>query len=74
VEAVRVLIEKGALIEAAQEVRIHPQQPHMRAHNPSYTHACTLWPASAAYEGNVEIALVLLKYKKPGGYQRGICV
>ncbi len=40
VEAMRVLIEKGALIEAASNVRIHTRmQPHMRAHKPSYTHA-----------------------------------
>ncbi len=39
VDAVRVLIEKGALIEAANKVRIHTRmQPHMRAHKPSYTH------------------------------------
>jgi hypothetical protein len=38
-EAVRVLIEKGALIEAATNVRIYTRkQPHMRAHKPSYTH------------------------------------
>ena len=39
VEAIQVLIEKGALIEAATNVRIHTRmQPHMRAHKPSYTH------------------------------------
>jgi hypothetical protein len=39
VEAIQVLIEKGALIEAAEEVRRHTRmQPHMRAHKPSYTH------------------------------------
>ncbi len=33
VEAMRVLIEKGALIEAATNVRIHTRmQSHMRAH------------------------------------------
>jgi ankyrin repeat protein len=39
VEAMRVLIEKGALIEAADKVRIHSQAttPHIRAHKPSYT-------------------------------------
>ena len=48
VEAMRVLIEKGALIEAATNVRIQTRmQPHMRAHKPSYTHACTHWPANA---------------------------
>jgi hypothetical protein len=36
VEAMRVLIEKGALIEAATNV-----------HKPSYTHACTHCPANA---------------------------
>ena len=41
-EAVRVLIEKGALIEAANKVRIYTDmQPHMRAHKPAYAHACT---------------------------------
>ena len=44
VEAMRVLIEKGALIEAADKVRM---QLHMRAHKPSYTHACTHRPANA---------------------------
>ena len=40
VEAIQVLIEKGALIEAADKVRIHTRmQPHMRAHKPSYTHS-----------------------------------
>ncbi len=40
VEAMRVLIKKGALIEAATNVRIHTRmQPHMRAHKPAYTHA-----------------------------------
>ena len=40
VEAVQVLIEKGALIEAATNVRIHTRmQPHMRDHKPSYTHS-----------------------------------
>ena len=40
VEAMRVLIEKGALIEAATNVRRHTRmQPHMRAHKPSYTHS-----------------------------------
>jgi hypothetical protein len=39
VEAMRVLIEKGTLIEAADKVRIHSQAttPHMRAHKLSYT-------------------------------------
>jgi hypothetical protein len=45
VEAVRVLIEKGALIDAVNEVRIH-SQPHMRAHKPSYTHTGTHLPAN----------------------------
>ncbi len=39
VEAIQVLIEKGALIEATTKVRIHTRmQPHMRADKPSYTH------------------------------------
>ena len=45
VEAVRVLIEKGALIEAADEVRIHPQATtHARSqpliHTRMHTLAC----------------------------------
>ncbi len=40
VEAIQMLIEKGALIEAATNVRIHTRmQPHMHAHKPSYTHS-----------------------------------
>ena len=42
VEAMRVLIEKGANLEAASNVHIYSQQPHMRAHKPSYTHMHTL--------------------------------
>jgi hypothetical protein len=38
VEAVRVLIKNGALIEAATEVHIHAHASTHTVHNPSYTH------------------------------------
>jgi hypothetical protein len=48
VEAVRVLIEKGANLEAADKVRIHSHATtHMHAHNPSYTYTCIPFPANA---------------------------
>ncbi len=40
-EAVRVLIEKGTLIEAADKLRI-------RAHKPSYTHTNKHLPAQSS--------------------------
>ncbi len=48
VEAMRVLIEKGALIEAAQEVRIHSHATtHARSQALMHTRTCTHWPANA---------------------------
>jgi hypothetical protein len=43
VEAMRVLIEKGALIEAAEEVRLHSHATtHARSQSlNTHTHACT---------------------------------
>ena len=47
VEAIHVLIEKGALIEAAEEVRIHSHATtHARSQTLIHTHACTHWPAN----------------------------
>jgi hypothetical protein len=47
VEAMRVLIEKGALIEAADKVRIHSQATtHARSQTLIHT-CCTHWPANA---------------------------
>ena len=40
-DAVRVLIEKGALIEAADKVRIHSHATtHARSQNLIHTHTC----------------------------------
>jgi hypothetical protein len=48
VDAMRVLIEKGALIEAADKVRIHSHATtHARSLTLIHTHACTHWPANA---------------------------
>ena len=48
VEVIQVLIEKGALIEAAEEVRIHSHATtHARSQTLIHTHACTHWPANA---------------------------
>ncbi len=47
-EAVRVLIENGANLEAVDEVYVYTRmQPHMRAHKPSYKHTCTHWLPNA---------------------------
>ena len=48
VEAMRVLIEKGALIEAANNVRIHSRaSTHARVTNPHTHNACSHWPSNA---------------------------
>ncbi len=48
VEAMRVLIEKGALIEAATNVRIHSHaKTHARSQTLIHTRTCTHWPANA---------------------------
>jgi hypothetical protein len=48
VEAVRVLIEKGALIEVASQVRIHSHATtRARSQTLIHTHTCTPLPANA---------------------------
>jgi hypothetical protein len=48
VEAVRLLIDKGALIEAVDKVRIHSHATtHARSETLIHTHTCTHLPANA---------------------------
>ena len=48
VEAVRVLIEKGALIEAADKVRIRSHAiTYVRSQSLIHTHTCRHWAANA---------------------------